>query len=373
MTLWGKGTMGEKAPATSLVSAAKVPVAATAGTTSGGKAKPGNPTGALAWAVLDEGIKARINTRYVDNAASTGMKTAELGAGERPGAEFISGLNGLERKFFNDKAQESVTIDKGVTRLNFGFAGETLAPGVREALMPLTHDVTTQSLGLFTDTARGGLQQDMQVLMNASTLPADYQGKGVYASRGVSPAGAALSDPKWASLQRVRPALSRHRHQLGRGAAAQGPDAELVGTRRPRRAPPPRSTARRRPACCCCRPSRKSRCSSVWWARPLRLPAAPSAAPTDPARPRTIPWPAGRHFRGTKYHYDLHLLYTPIVTLHNPYNVALEFNNVRVEFVHVPFAMQIFRNGRRKIPAWCRWKRCITRTTKGGSLTRSSG
>jgi hypothetical protein len=49
-------------------------------------------------------------------------------------------------------------------------------------------------------------------------------------------------------------------------------------------------------------------------------------------------------FRSTKYNYDLHLLYTPIVTLYNPYNVAIEMNSMRLEFIGVPFAMQVFRN-----------------------------
>ena len=41
--------------------------------------------------------------------------------------------------------------------------------------------------------------------------------------------------------------------------------------------------------------------------------------------------------------YMLHLIYTPIVTLHNPYNIPLDFTNLRVEMVNVPFAIQIFR------------------------------
>ncbi len=36
---------------------------------------------------------------------------------------------------------------------------------------------------------------------------------------------------------------------------------------------------------------------------------------------------------------------SPVVTLHNPYNVALEFTDMRLDFLRVPFAMQVFRNG----------------------------
>jgi hypothetical protein len=70
----------------------------------------------------------------------------------------------------------------------------------------------------------------------------------------------------------------------------------------------------------------------------------PPAGNVIPADAPVIHGPQGGNFKGTKYQYDLHLLYTPIVTLHNPYNVAIELRNVRLEFVHVPFAMQVFRS-----------------------------
>ena len=193
MTLWDKGTLGDKPPASSLVSASKIPITAQSG------AAGGKPTGAVAWAVLDEGVKVRINTRYADDASSAGMKTAELGAGERQGVEFIPGLNPLERRFFEKNAQESATIDKGITRLNFGLTGDAIAKGsgVRDALRTLTHDVTTQSVGLFTDTARGGLKQDFQLMMNDPVLPKEYLAKGVYQAclGGNSLLGPA--EPKW--------------------------------------------------------------------------------------------------------------------------------------------------------------------------------
>ncbi|MCX6879403.1 MAG: hypothetical protein NTW21_37215 [Verrucomicrobia bacterium] len=156
----------------------------------------------MAWAVLDEGIKARINTRHADDAANNGMKTAELGAGERPGVEFVPDLNALERKLFKQGTPASVMIDKGITRLNFALSGEQIAPGkgIRVVLQPLTHDVTTHSLGLCTDTTRGSLKQDFQLLTNAASLPAIYQNKGVYVSRLGMPAASAPSDPTWASL-----------------------------------------------------------------------------------------------------------------------------------------------------------------------------
>ena len=90
VTLWGKGSLGVTATDKDLVKATKLPTSPS--------------RGALAWAVMDEGVKVRINTPYDDTASTTGEKIAQLGAGERPGVELIAGLNGLERKFFEMKS-----------------------------------------------------------------------------------------------------------------------------------------------------------------------------------------------------------------------------------------------------------------------------
>ena len=351
VTLWGRGTLGDKANANSFVSAAKIPLGAASGTASGTKtgtqSKAGNPTGAFAWAVCDEGVKVRINTHYTDEAASTGMKTAELGTGERPGVEFISGLNALERKFFEKDASESATIAKGITRLNFALAGDYLGKGVREALQPLTHDVTTQSIGLFTDTAHGGLKQDFQTLMNASTLPSDYQGKGVYASRLKLPVSATSnpSDPTWSSLQQFA--------RLHRGTVTNSGGAPLIKSQTPSAAATVSGTTttinRTPPAGVVLLPAiAKVQMLVSLVGRDIYggLPVAPIERQLTAAeKANGIHGPQEGQFRSTRFDYDLHVMYAPIVTLHNPYNVALEFTSVRVEFVHVPFSMQIFRNG----------------------------
>jgi hypothetical protein len=55
-----------------------------------------------------------------------------------------------------------------------------------------------------------------------------------------------------------------------------------------------------------------------------------------------------RIFEKTPYDYELQMIYTPIITLHNPYNVALEFDSMNVEFIGIPFAMQVFRNSKKQ-------------------------
>ena len=359
VTLWDKGTLGDKPPASSLVSASKIPIAAPSGSSGSAPTKTGNPTGAVAWAVLDEGVKVRINTRYADDASSTGMKTVELGAGERPGVEFIPGLNPLERKFFEKNAPESPTIDKGITRLNFGLTGDALAKGsgVREALPTLTHDVTTQSIGLFTDTARGGLKQDFQLMMNDSVLPKDYAGKGVYQACLGGSSLLGLAEPMWdllhqyASLYHAPTTNPYHVGQFGGVPliTAQTPTAGQANwsawdaNKNPpgiNRTPPPGMLLLPTIAKVEILFSLAGR--DLYASLPDQEIQRQLSADEKASG---IHGPQDGQFRSTRFDYDLHLLYTPIVTLHNPYNVALQFDSMHLDFVNVPFAMQIFRNG----------------------------
>jgi hypothetical protein len=337
VTLWGKGSLGTAATDKDLVKATKVPTSPA--------------RGALAWAVMDEGVKARINTPYADNASSIGQKTAQLGAGERPGVEFIAGLNGLERKFFEAGATEATTLAKGITRQNYSLAAQQLAGNtIPDALKSLAHDVTTVSSGIFTDTASGGLKQDFHLLTNQAALPAEYKGTGVYKSRLNLPEVDAPSDPRWESLHefarlyRETSKLTNYRGapllkaQAPRGWAA----ATVAGN------PSVTTVNRKPPPGVLLLPTiAKVQMLISLIGRDLyrNLPDPVTGPLTAAQKANGMHGPQDGYFRNSRYDYDLHLLYTPIVTLHNPYNVALEFNSLKIEFVHVPFAMKVYRSG----------------------------
>jgi len=334
VTLWGKGSLGNAAPAADFVSAAKVPT------------QPSR--GAFAWAVMDEGVKVRINTPYVDGANTKGMQTAQLGSGERPNTASIPTLSGLQSGFFDQASPDFPTIEKGITRLNFALAAETLAAGTGALLKPLTHDVTSSSVGLFTDTVLGGLKEDFNLLTNAVALPAPYGGNGVYASRLGMSSGSAPSDPRWDSFQQFAQIYRDTNRMIANNGVpvlkAQAPAnwnaASVSGTTT--------SINRSTPTGLVMLPTvAKVQMMFSLVGRDLyaNLPDNVTGALTAGQKAAGIHGPQDGHFRYTKYDYDLHLLSTPIVTLHNPYNVALEFSKLRVEFVHVPFAMKIFRNG----------------------------
>ncbi|MDP3851133.1 MAG: hypothetical protein Q8Q59_11560 [Luteolibacter sp.] len=352
-TLWDEGSLGVGAPARDIVKATKVP-------TAGGKTR-----GAFAWAVMDEGVKVRINTSYTEETSPTkGRQTTQLGSGVRPNTSAIPTLSALERSYFKQDSTGHATIKKGISRLNFGLAAETLAAGTGNLLKPLTHDVTSSSVGLFTDTAVGGLKEDFNLLANTPTLPTPYAGSGVYNSRlGMSIADAP-SDPRWDSLhQFARLPLDSARLGSSGGAPllrAHAPSTwsaltTTAGNTTVNPTPPPglvmlptlakvqvvfslvgRDLYKNLP------PINKV-------TGPLDLAMKDVDPDKDDLRnPESAPalhGPQDFHFRNSKYDYDLHLLYTPVVTLHNPYNVTLEFSSLRVEFIHVPFSMKIFRNG----------------------------
>jgi hypothetical protein len=332
VTLWGEGTLGAKALTRGRVTANKVPLVSS--------------PGALAWAVLDEGIKARVNTPYIDTAVSPGSKTMQLGAGERPGVEFVDGLSGLQRTMFQKDSPEYATVEKGISRLNYALAAQNLADGTREALMTATHDLTMQSVGLFTDTARGGLKQDFQLLTNSSSLPAAYQDKGVYATLLKMKPGDVVSDPTWASLHQ----FSRiYRDKITSSAGvpvlkAQWPTGWVAATTST--GTPSVTTVNRKP------PAGVVLLPTLAKVQVLFSLVANDIYEYDGKAGDLIPenapqlhGPQGDYFRGTKYQYELDLAYTPIVSLHNPYNVAIDCSNVRIEFLNVPLAATVYRNG----------------------------
>lgn len=331
-TLWGEGTLGSNPDSSKVVRATKVPVADSGSS---------RARSTFAYAVLDEGTKARVNTGYKNDTTSKGAQTASLGSGQRPGTEFMPGLKELKRDYFQLDSSEFATIEKGITPSNNRMVSDQLAPGTDATLRTLTHDVTTHSVGLFTDVARGGLKEDFNLLTNTNALPPLLRNKGVYVSNLGLNESDAPSDPRWETLREF---CNVHRDHLEISAGS-----ALVKHKIPKRW---RAL------------TESGRTTTVNTEPPEGLTLLPTIAKVQvlfsligrdlytyprgrtprPDSPQ-MHGPQGNHFRGTKYEYDLHLMYTPIITVHNPYNVALRFDNLRVEFVRTPFSMQVFRNG----------------------------
>lgn len=364
VALWDKGSLGTAVTAADIVIASKIPVSAS--------------RGALAWAVMDEGVKVRINTPYVDGATTKGMQSAQLGSGERPNTAALPGssdpadpkyndrpLTGLTRPFFEYGKDEFGKIEKGISRQNLQLAATNLVnKAAADALKPLAHDVTSSSVGILSDTASGGLKEDLSLITNGSALPSVYagkvaggtmQGKGIYATR-LGKTG--LSDPTWDSLwQYARiykdanrlssvggvPVLKAQGPAGWRASIGSDPTSAKPGIIQP--APPGGVVLMPTVAKIQLVFSLLTRDIYNYpkQADGLPKPLTRRDKASEEADELHVPW--GKNFAGSNYDYLLHLLYTPVVTLHNPYNVALEFTELRVIFGNVPFALQVFRNG----------------------------
>lgn len=339
VALWDKGTLGSSATVADIVLAAKIPTSPV--------------RGAVAWAVMDDGVKVRINTPYVNGAVTKGAQTAQLGSGERPNTASLPNLSKLEGSFFEYGSSNFATVEKGVTRLNLGLATEQLASGTQISLKSLTHDVTSSSVGLFTNTASGGLKEDFNLLTNTPTLPSKYAGQNVYQSRLAT---TGVSDPRWESLQQfARIYQDSTRLTTSNGVPllkAQGP-AGWVAASGSNLATGVAGTINRTPPAGVVLMPTVAKVQVVFSLLTRDIYNYPKVSDTTPKMPGTKaqeakdqlhnPW--GNYFAGSSYDYLLHLLYTPVVTLHNPYNVALEFTELKVLFGNVPFAIQVIRNG----------------------------
>jgi hypothetical protein len=323
LTLLSRQTLGTNATASDEVRAGRVPLR-------GGASN--SITGTLGWAVLDEAVKARVNLGESLQNGSAGLSSLGLGTGQRPSVERLAGMEALANLSFDlGTSASNPLIDKLISLPTL----EILAGKFKDKTTPRFHDLTTCSLGLLTDTARGGLRRDLSLLAENTILPAPYD-KGVYASElGIT----IPSDPMWQQLAEYAKLFKSPELRSNGGlpsirmhAPAGWPDPLTGGLQNP---PPGMVVA---PVI-----AKVQMIFSILARDIYRYSGA--AGTTIPATAGILHEPWGTNFRASSYKYLLHLLYTPVVTLWNPYNVELECENLQVEFKHVPFALKVFRNG----------------------------
>lgn len=314
--------------------AARVPVSTSPG---------GKPDGQFAYAVLDEGVKARVNLGNTTPSEDLAARADALGGGGAPG---LGHLEDLEAAGFDLGSEEDrSTVAKMVT-----LAQSELGHGVgRGNFGRQFHNLTAHSTGLMTRVTTGGLKEDLNLLAESATLPAAYSGKKLYQSAyGLNIA----SDPSWrqlvshANLFQAKDARNRPYLTSTGGIPtlrATAPADWSAGTGLANGAA---TATRNAPSGPVLLPS-IAKVQMVFSLLARDIYHYPKGGrPADTATSFSelhAPW--GRNFAGSSYDYLLHMLYTPVITLHNPYNTAIEFVNLKIEFVNLPFSLQVFRNG----------------------------
>jgi hypothetical protein len=309
--LVGKGSLGESAKDEQRVTAGLVPVA-----------EQGKVAGSYAWHVADEAAKARINLyrKPVEPTEALARKRAML-VGHRPDPAVMKSTSGTALAFLpkdlTDKDYEAAVATTGkVLDLN-----QVDLLGARDQIKQFRNDVTPYSLGLLTDVRRGGLKQDLSSLFEMSTtqanpvLPNEFNGKKLYQStHGIT----GVSDPYWSTLAGYYNVFRSITNPDSNPTFYQRPAESLLVTN---------------PA-----PPRKF--------YPGPVIAKIETLFTYVTRDSHANWVNTLHGVDPQMSFMGHLIYTPLVTLHNPYNINLSFDSLEVIIRNPPVAFNFYVNDR---------------------------
>ena len=164
--LVGAGTLGSAATAENIVTAGLVDLPPAS--------LPGNPAGRVAWWIGDEGVKANLATarphEAADDPATAGFQLADA---RRVAPEALPDWDGLADALDDDPdlADRFLTLESPLLVLP-----ESDRTAARESLQAGFHSLTRSSRGLLTDTRSGGWKRDLSLLLERDHLPAPYAG-----------------------------------------------------------------------------------------------------------------------------------------------------------------------------------------------------
>ncbi len=307
--LVGTGSLGTAATDAAKATAELVPVS-----------RDNKVQGSYAWHVADESVKARINLYRDPSQNTTLAQKRALLAGHRPDPSVIKGPDGtllnmlptdfLPADFVKATASSGKIIDIEQVELLDQAKGK---------IKPLRNDISPYSFGVLADVRGGGLKQDLSSMFEmgsatVNTLPTEFTGKKLYQStHGIT----GISDPNWSAL-----------------ASYYNSFRSLANIETS-----PRLTL-----------NQASISSALV---PTAFSAAPVIAKVDTifsvvARPLSnmAHWIQNATSAGGTYDHMVTLIVTPVVTLHNPYNVNISFHKMQVEFRNIPIGFNfMFENG----------------------------
>lgn len=317
VTMIGEGSMGAEADPQLLVEAPTVEMQ---------DATADRPSGRYAWVAFDESLKANARLLREEREELAMPEIVGLGSASRFGMESFESLKEID--WFTETRQ-ALAVSHSTGDLFAAEAGTPAAgDGPSGAFTRQQHELTVFSRGVMADAARGGLKTDLSRLFNDDTLPDDYRGGRLYRDDQV--VATEEASPYWEQLSDY----SKLYRDLEEGA---GGDYTLEA-RFPARGAP-----------------RLDRRADAYID-----PVVPEESPLTPivakveleftlvAKDAHGNWAASTIYNKTqdaRRTYMLYMIYTPIVTLYNPYNVPLEFRTMGIEFKDVPIGFRFYRNG----------------------------
>ena len=278
--------------------------------------------GGFAWTVLDEGVKSRIDLLPAEEASGVGESITQAGTPARN--RFIK-VDGME--FLDEPAASLRDSMPKLVSLN-----EAKIKASNEDSVPrFFNDFTVCSSSLQADVANGGLKTDLSVLFDGeygtTTLPTAYSGRYLY-SNETKPFENATSDSQWelyANYARLyRRTNANDNPKDGLKATLPVATSYLKGildtTLNKTRYEPDMSKVK----------------------KPVLM---PTVARVDMVF-SLVTRPTNQvGDDGVTYRHWLHLMYLPVITLHNPYSVPLRCTDLQVEFKKIPIGFQVLING----------------------------
>ncbi len=277
----------------------------------------GKGNGSLAWAAFDESMKAAIDLGDPDTLPSGAIEVASRTAPYRFRADTVSNLDALQ------EPENLISLETAVVP-----GGSETAEDVRSRF----HDFTTSSVGLLTDNRHGGLKRDLTQVFEGNGLPGGFfDSATVYDGVGA---------PTWQYLQDHYQKYKTLTNAVG-GTPAYSPSfsTDLALSR--------------------------GRGTSVG------VDAAPSFERLIPviAKLQIVFSIVSHHAhigsrmnfyntqgvpRGNDQHAIPHLVYEPIITLYNPYDVALDLRNLRIRVWDPPVGFRLQKISSESGAVWYR-------------------
>lgn len=273
-----------------------------------------NQTGRLAWLVIDEGTKSRVDLYHNSKDKKPWTNVARAGAPPTDGAQTLTGWS----KFSVREADEGKLVTVDTIPLNTLVTPENAA-----VFHP---DVTVFSNSLMTNPVNGGLKKDLS-LLSSRTLSATEAALKLYKGTGVV-TDAPPADPYLSLLTNYHQLYKK----LGKVDGTLRPSAYQVAARLPARHAPYTTDGTT---------------LKVTRAVPAEPLLVPSVVRVDIifsmiTRKSHGGWTG---FYGSARPYLMHMQYLPVVTLHNPYSVPLLFEGMKVSFKNLPVGFNFIVDG----------------------------
>jgi hypothetical protein len=264
----------------------------------------GHYTGNLAWVTIDESTKSRLDLHRDHPLPASIAKIATAGA---PAADGVFALNQLE-KVRPDAALSAKMITYGSSEL------ATKAP----SLPSYFPDLSNWSISLLTDPVAGGFKKDLSTLFTRGLTTAEAK-KTLYSGAGLA---TGASDPPLSLLAGYHDLYKRLRKTTGNSLSS---PVEMEASLPPGYQP--------------------TDASGVVTPKPPTAPLLiPSILGIDmifslvarPTHNADVENSASWELVQRGFPYRLYLMYLPVVTVHNPYDVPLVFDALKVGFEDIP-------------------------------------